>query len=308
MGVLDCRNIGGCQSKIFTSRHDNSEETAEAGNTITIRQDNPLYAVPALDVDEGDGGEQYSNKPLALFTSHGTDTSLWNCFIWRFGLFGGDAAEPITIEQYTLGKVNITFTGVRWSSRNLFTGPTNDRFAPDPLMLNRPLPINEPREVRKSNKENNPFTVHDDLRDTLRLLSTKLSTLSRIIESGQSKEHIGVRWRNERHYGTRGCLVPPTETIPWIDDGGLEALDAILDEQGPELHPDWDTESLDRQSPRQSSGIKPKHNTPNITAIEIFDNTGHDQGRYERITDSATISEYVILCDEDDEIQTPPST
>ena len=186
----DPRSIGGCQVKSYRSDF----EDPHAGNTIEVTQPNPCYAIPTLSTSTLADGEQYSNKPLALFTPYGVDNTSWFYFIYEFRVFTPNGL-PDTANFFLnwLIKINITFSGLRWNPGGLFIEERlNHRYRQNTLVPHCPYQNNREDTDVEDNSTDTESPICSSLRDTLGLHNTKIPSLPHATHTRQSSVHLSI--------------------------------------------------------------------------------------------------------------------
>lgn len=123
-GILPL-NLPECQSKVFTH---NAGATPDQVQMLKVTTNNPMYNIHAIATGGTVGGETYSNGALSLNGRAGPDNTTWYAFIAQCQLFRPHTGAGITITHNVLGKVEIEFEGLRWTT-GLY--PTTTKVVPN---------------------------------------------------------------------------------------------------------------------------------------------------------------------------------
>ena len=300
----DPRSIGGCQAKILRAyvkgTDDDPAQNPESGDLINCAAPNPLYSVPTLNNTQAIDGQQYSNKPLSLITNFGTDQSIWWFFLYRWDKYGSALAGDAELTLNIMWKINITFTGLRWNPGVLFQPePSDDSDTENPLVLHNPYASSGEKRHGQNNKSSSQSTVCNNIRSTQRLHNTEVAPLSHVNLSGPSEEHISLYGGITINHGRRRCLVPTTQTVPGVYDGGPKEIYAIYKDEGPTM----DEDGRERE-------VTPlcRESSPTVEEIELSSDPGLSKSWEEILRDCSPIPFNVPPNHEIDEIQTTSST
>ena len=123
---IDPDNLPECQVKVFTSTGA-TEDTVNQVQMLKVATNNPMYAIDTIGATNQStiGGQTYANGALSMQSAVGPDNTDWFSFLAKLELFRNNATGAnLTFRYDVLGKVNLTFEGLRWDNSNLYTADT----------------------------------------------------------------------------------------------------------------------------------------------------------------------------------------